>query len=89
MFYAPWCDHCRALKPRFAKVAAMAKEHSLMPLGAVDCTHNGHLCIDVDVVSVVRDAWREPGANISHSHRFSPLLPDACALFLRSLAIRQ
>jgi len=49
MFFAPWCDHCNALKPEWAAAALKSDEHEHIPFGAVDCTHNGHLCIKVDV----------------------------------------
>jgi protein disulfide-isomerase/protein disulfide isomerase family A protein 5 len=39
MFYAPWCGHCKEMKPPFGKVAALAKEHDLkFGMAGVDCT---------------------------------------------------
>lgn len=39
MFYAPWCGHCKHMKPDFAKVAQLlATEKVSAKVAALDCT---------------------------------------------------
>ena len=39
MFYAPWCGHCKSMKPKFTAAAGKLKEMNIEgKLAAVDCT---------------------------------------------------
>jgi len=45
MFYAPWCGHCKAMKPDFAKAAVDLTEAKVAHvLATVDCTQEMELC---------------------------------------------
>ena len=42
MFYAPWCAHCKDLKPKYSEGATATKES--MTMAAIDCDTNEETC---------------------------------------------
>jgi protein disulfide-isomerase A6 len=40
-FYAPWCGHCKRLKPAFDQLGTAYEGHAKVVIGESDCTADG------------------------------------------------
>jgi protein disulfide-isomerase A6 len=50
-FFAPWCGHCKSMKPNWDKLGAAYSGHAKVVIGDVDCTLDGNkdLCQEYGV----------------------------------------
>ncbi|EAL61701.1 protein disulfide isomerase [Dictyostelium discoideum AX4] len=44
MFYAPWCGHCKTLKPLYEEAAKQLSANKKIAIAKVDCTQHEQLC---------------------------------------------
>lgn len=49
MFYAPWCGHCKRVKPIFSEAAGKIADDDRIMFAAVDCTTETTLCTEHEV----------------------------------------
>ncbi|KAK3931157.1 Protein disulfide-isomerase A5 [Frankliniella fusca] len=44
MYYAPWCGHCKNLKPHYQDAAQVFEDEPQVTFAALDCTEHGEVC---------------------------------------------
>ncbi|VDP81386.1 unnamed protein product [Echinostoma caproni] len=68
MFYAPWCGHCKAMKPDYAKAAAKLKEEGVdVMIAKVDATQHSQLASSYNVTGYPTLKFRKNGGWIDYS----------------------
>ena len=61
-FFAPWCGHCKHLKPIYEEASDAVAKHGLK-LGAVDVTMHKELATAYDVKGYPTILWRRDGSD--------------------------
>jgi len=78
-FYAPWCGHCKRLKPEWAQAATALK--GVAPLAKVDCTAEKDICSKYGVQGYPTIKWFTGGEASDYS---SGRNADAIEKFVKS-----
>lgn len=63
LFYAPWCGHCKALKPAWNEMAAEYQASTSVLIAEVDCTAEEGLCEKHGVEGFPELKYAESGAS--------------------------
>eukprot|EP00244_Chara_vulgaris_P009100 TRINITY_DN377_c0_g1_i3.p1 TRINITY_DN377_c0_g1~~TRINITY_DN377_c0_g1_i3.p1 ORF type:complete len:623 (-),score=226.40 TRINITY_DN377_c0_g1_i3:189-2018(-) len=67
-FYAPWCGHCKSLKPAYAKAATILKEYDdKIVLAKVDAAQETDLGQDQGVEGFPTLYWYDNGVKLSYT----------------------
>ena len=84
MFYAPWCGHCKRLKPEYAKAAELVKgDDPPIALAKIDCTEDGKESCNKFSVSGYPTLKIFRGSELSNDYN-GPREANGIAKFMRS-----
>eukprot|EP01044_Picomonas_judraskeda_P003935 COSAG03_NODE_336_length_8900_cov_32.176230_12_plen_159_part_00 len=76
MFFAPWCGHCKDLKPNYLELAQDYAGHKKVFVATVDCTESRPICVDNGVEGYPTIKYwigGEPGATLVPLAHSSPM----------------
>jgi protein disulfide-isomerase-like protein len=73
-FFAPWCGHCKKLKPDWDRLGNEYEKDSKVIIGDVDCTGSGKpLCTDVKGYPTLKSFWKSTSKDYSGSRDYKSL----------------
>lgn len=65
-FFAPWCGHCKALKPTWDQLAQVYADDANVVIGAVDCDEHQDLCSAQGVEGYPTLKYYESGEDVKY-----------------------
>eukprot|EP01112_Ceratiomyxa_fruticulosa_P018903 TRINITY_DN6112_c0_g1_i1.p1 TRINITY_DN6112_c0_g1~~TRINITY_DN6112_c0_g1_i1.p1 ORF type:complete len:423 (-),score=95.28 TRINITY_DN6112_c0_g1_i1:34-1302(-) len=81
MFYAPWCSHCKAMKPAYQEAATEVKKGKYGVLAAIDCDENKGVSSRYEIKGFPTLKYFKDGKSVDYS---GARTKEALVEFMRS-----